>query len=236
MVQRHPRSPAFPSAYVFPGGTLRDDDLHLVPADRLGLARALSERSDTPVDVPRASALYACAMRELFEEAGVLLVRDHSGALLGVDDQDPRLQERLQSTRLALQARELAIADMLAEHAWQPAFDLLIPFSHWVTPRPLGVRFDTRFFIARLPPRQSALHDTLESSEGLWLRPRRALDDDYLILYPTAQHLGRLLAFHTVDDLLAFARVKAIRSVSPELVESSSGVSPVIPTELIDAW
>src|ERR1700680_14493 len=81
MVRRHARSPVLPSAYVFPGGTVRADDLDLELDDTASqrLATALSERSDSPVSAEQATAYYVSALRELFEEAGVLLVRDQEG-------------------------------------------------------------------------------------------------------------------------------------------------------------
>ena len=237
MVRRHVRSAVAPNAYVFPGGTLRADDLEFDPApDAVALARALSERADTPVEPVQAAALYVSALRELFEEAGVLLVCDAEGGPVTVDDADTTLQERLQSTRLTLQAHELSFARVLAEWGWQPAFDRLVPFSHWVTPRLLAARFDTRFFVAEMPPGQAALHDTIETSEGVWLSPLRALEDDYHTVYATAQHLRRISPFGSVRDLLAFARQKPIRRVSPEVVESGSGLSVFLPPELVDAW
>src|SRR5437762_1867857 len=144
MVRRHARSPVAPSAYVFPGGTVRDDDTDLHLADALGAL--LSSRSDTPLDPSAAAALYVAALRELFEEASVLLVHDPTGQLLEVDATDTILQERLESTRLALQARELSLARVLHDWQWTPAFQTLVPFSHWVTPDVLAARFDTRFF------------------------------------------------------------------------------------------
>src|ERR1051326_1642645 len=99
MVGRHAPSPVAPSAYVFPGGTVRDDDFDPggIALHSEHLARALSERSDTPVDAALAGALYVSALRELFEEAGVLLVRDTAGRLLSVDDTDTALRERTAS-------------------------------------------------------------------------------------------------------------------------------------------
>jgi 8-oxo-dGTP pyrophosphatase MutT (NUDIX family) len=169
MVRRHARSPVAPSAYVFPGGTVRGDDLEFRAAglDPAGLAQTLSERSDTPVAAAQAVALYVSALRELFEEAGVLLVRDATGRLLTVDATDTSLQERMAATRLALQAHEFSLATVLAESAYQPAFDLLVPFSHWVTPAALAARFDTRFFVAEMPPGQTALHDTRDQRKRL---------------------------------------------------------------------
>ena len=80
MVRRHARSPVAPSAYVFPSGTVRPDDLEAeYPPDVQTLADVLSARSDTPVESAQAAALYVAAVRELFEEAGVLLVRDAGG-------------------------------------------------------------------------------------------------------------------------------------------------------------
>jgi 8-oxo-dGTP pyrophosphatase MutT (NUDIX family) len=234
MVRRHARSPVAPSAYVFPGGTVRDDDVSPVESD--GLADALSARSDSPVAPGEAGLFYVSAVRELFEEAGVLLARDSFGHLVTVDESDESLRERLASTRLALQARNLSLANVFAEWGWQPAFDLLVPFSHWVTPAVLAARFDTRFFVARMPPGQSALHDTIETSEGVWLTPIQALNAAYHTVYATAQHLRRLSPFHSVDDLLSFAHQKHIKTVQPEVVEGGTGLRVFIKPEIVDSW
>jgi 8-oxo-dGTP pyrophosphatase MutT (NUDIX family) len=238
MVRRHARSPVAPSAYVFPGGTVRPDDLEAEHAPNAqALADMLSARSDTPVEPAQAAALYVAALRELFEEAGVLLVRDAYGwGLLEVDAADQSLQERLESTRLALQARDLSLARVLADWAWQPAFEHLIPFSHWVTPSVLAARFDTWFFVAEMPARQSALHDTIETSEGVWLPPARVLESDYHTVYATAQHLRRLSPYRSVADVLSFAREKRIRRVQPEVIEGGAGLRVFIDPEIVDAW
>jgi 8-oxo-dGTP pyrophosphatase MutT (NUDIX family) len=236
MVRRHARSPAFPSAYVFPGGTVRDDDMSVEVPDFTELGSRLSDRSDVPVDARLAAAYYVCAIRELFEEAGVFLVRGLEGRLLRVGESDTTLEERLESTRLALQARNLSISDVLNDGGWQLAFDLLVPFSHWVTPRLMAARFDTRFFVAEMPRGQSALHDTIETSEGVWLSPARALDDEYHTVYATAQHLRRLAPYQSVDELMRFARSKRIRCVSPEVVEHGSGLNVFIPPDVANDW
>ncbi len=236
MVRRHARSPAFPSAYVFPGGTVDEDDLTLHVADGDGLLMALSERSDTLVTPAEASALFVCAIRELFEEAGVLLVRDAAGGLLEVDVAEVTLQERLESARLALQAHAVSFGEVVAERGWQPAFDRLVPFSHWITPAAVATRFDTRFFVAELPRGQSALHDTIETSEGVWLTPARALRDEYHTLFPTTEHLKRLARFGGVAPLLEFARDKPIRMVSPEVSQQEGGMQIAIRPDLAERW
>jgi 8-oxo-dGTP pyrophosphatase MutT (NUDIX family) len=236
MVRRHARSPAFPSAYVFPGGTVRDDDLTLHVADADQLTEALVGRSDTPVDAEQARALFVCAVRELFEEAGVLLVRDGGGDLLEVDVSEITLQERLESTRLALQAHELTLGQVLADHGWQPAFDRLAPFSHWITPTTVATRFDTHFFVAELPRGQSALHDTIETSEGVWLTPQLALSDGYHTLFPTTEHLKRLAGFGSAAALASFSHSKPIRMVLPEVGPGSDGTRIRIRSDLVDGW
>lgn len=236
MVRRHVRSPVAPSAYVFPGGTVRADDLQVVVPDAAALAQQLTVRSDTPASTADAVAFFVCAIRELFEEAGVFLVTDGHHELLFVAPEDTALQEHLETTRHALQAGQLTLTGVLADNAWQPAFDHLVPFSHWITPRALAARFDTRFFVAELPPGQSALHDTIETSEGVWLAPNRVLEGDYYTVYATAQHLRRLAQFSSVKQLMEFARSKPIRMISPEMIEAGDGVRVFIPPELIDAW
>jgi hypothetical protein len=87
-----------------------------------------------------------------------------------------------------------------------------------------------------MPPRQAALHDTIETSAGAWLSPRRVLDGDYHTVFATAQHLRRLVPFRSVRDLMGFARKKPIRKMQPEVIEGGAGLSVHIQPDLIDAW
>jgi 8-oxo-dGTP pyrophosphatase MutT (NUDIX family) len=104
MVQRHARSRVAPSAYVFPGGTVRADDFGIAPSR---VASAMFDRADTPPEPSEAGAYLGCAVRELFEEAGVLLVRDGAAEPLVVDEFDQALQERHAAARLARQAGQM---------------------------------------------------------------------------------------------------------------------------------
>ena len=236
MVRRHARSRVAPSAYVFPGGTVRGDDRAAFTEHGETLAGALCSRADTQLVADDAAAYYVSAVRELFEEAGVLLACDAGGRLLEVDEAYVALQERLAGARLALQAGDLALSSLLADQDWRPAFDALVPFSHWVTPAVLAARFDTRFFIGEMPPRQAALHCTIETTEGIWISPRQLLDGEYNVVYATAQHLRRIAGFAQVGELVEFARTKAIRRVQPEVVEAGSGLSVYLPPEIVDNW
>jgi 8-oxo-dGTP pyrophosphatase MutT (NUDIX family) len=236
MVRRHARSPVAPHAYVFPGGTVRADDAAFQSADAEHLANLLSRRSDTPVEPERARDYFACALRELFEEAGVLLATDANGSLLGVAQDDVGLQEQLEATRLALQANQVSLAGALQRFDVRPAFEALVPFSHWVTPDAMAARFDARFFVAHMPDGQEALHCTIETSEGAWLRPADVLEGDYHVVYATAQHLRRLKRCDSVTDLLDFARRKPIRRVHPTVTEGADGLSVYLPPDLADNW
>jgi 8-oxo-dGTP pyrophosphatase MutT (NUDIX family) len=236
MVRRHAQSRVAPSAYVFPGGTVRADDVDLPGADSWTLAETIAQRSDALLVDADALAVYATAVRELFEEAGVLLACDQHGDLLQVDAQAIEQQERLAAARLTLQAGERSLAWLLAELSWRPAFDRLVPFSHWVTPIGVPARFDTWFFVADMPRGQEALHCTIETSEGVWLTPGQLLDGDYSIVFPTEKHLRRIAAFRSAAELLDFARAKRILRVQPELTRDGGAIGVRMAPDLVDAW
>jgi hypothetical protein len=97
-------------------------------------------------------------------------------------------------------------------------------------------RIDTRFFVAEMPRGQSALHDTIETSEGVWLPPAQALEPEYHTVYATEQHLRRMSAFRSVAGLIEFARTKAIRMVSPELQHGADGTRVLIRADIAESW
>lgn len=240
MVRRHHHSRAVPGAYVFPGGTIN-------PADAAVAARwldatevAIGSRSDEPVDALTEATLRTCALRELFEEAGVLLARDASGLLADVPEDDEQLQVRLRTARDALQREAVPLDTVLMEVGWVPAHDALTPFSHWVTPEQVPSRFDTWFFVAQMPPGQQALHCDVETTDGRWLTPAEALtgaeSGRYSVIFPTLKHLQRLAQFRRVDELLAFAQVKRIRRVQPVWQDPGGVLEPLIAEKARDDW
>jgi 8-oxo-dGTP pyrophosphatase MutT (NUDIX family) len=161
--RRHGESAVLGGAYVFPGGKADPEDLQW--ADRLDLPAAeLHRRLGEPELSPQeAAGLHVTAIRELFEETGLLLAdvtpqqaREAWAALRG----GPRFDELLES------------------RTWRLAAGALQPWSRWITPRLSSVtrkRFDTRFFVATVPPGQEPGHDTHEATESVWLPPREAL-------------------------------------------------------------
>jgi 8-oxo-dGTP pyrophosphatase MutT (NUDIX family) len=235
MVRRHARAEVSPNVYVFPGGTVRDDDLS-VAHDGSTLAAALSARADAAVSADEALGLYACAVRELFEEAGVLLAVGADGGLVRVDDAHESVREALANLRIASQRRGATLAGVLEQFGWRPAFDRLVPFAHWVTPFGLPARFDTHFFVAEMPAAQEALHCEIETSDGAWLTPRELMEQSYAMVFATQQHVRRLLPFTSAADLLAFARAKPIRRTQPTLLWDGPNWSVSMDPSLEQSW
>jgi 8-oxo-dGTP pyrophosphatase MutT (NUDIX family) len=211
MVRRLARASAFPDVWVFPGGVVHAADAEPLPGEILGAREALvrlSERGGVPPEPDEALGIHRAALRELLEETGVLLARDPDGRAPASAEAD-RLREALRhgETLGALLEGAGLVADLAA----------LTYFSHWITPEGQPRRFDTRFFVAALPPGQSASHCGDETCDGLWIAPRVALDRDaagaFPLVMPTRLHLQRLTPLRTLDDLLATAATKPIRTV-----------------------
>ncbi|MGB5738761.1 MAG: hypothetical protein WBM54_05395 [Woeseia sp.] len=202
LVLRHERA-SFGASYVFPGGVNEDSDA-AVHARCHGLTdEVASQRLGV-----RAGGLdfYSAAIRELFEETGILLAhRAGAGdAFLQVMD------NACEAEREMLNSGELSWQDFLDEHALSPACEALHYFAFWVTPRIFKKRFSTRFFMAALPGTQLACHDGAELTDSCWMRPVDALAsataDEMTLPPPTRATLKELTRFASVSDALDWAR------------------------------
>ncbi len=218
LVRRHERSHAFSNAHVFPGGTVRPDDF-AGPGVSASAVEALQGRADSRPDGDRAAALYRCAMRELFEEAGVLLTHVDSALHAGDAGFPDAPEQDLDELRRSLQQGALTLDNVLVRLKTRPAFEHLVAFSQWVTPVALPARYDTWFFVAEMPSDQEALHCDVETTDGEWANPAVALEGAtqgrFSVVYPTAMHLRRIAGCRTVAELRALAESKAIRRVQP---------------------
>lgn len=206
LVLRHGKT-SFGDSYVFPGGLLEAQD-----CDVFDLCDGVTPaEADARLGVEdQGLSWYSAAIRELFEEAGVLLARDAQSAwadaaqLAGFRDQ---LNEGLLRWRDFLTAHDLRLA--CAE---------LHYFSFWITPRELGKRFSTRFFAARLPAGQGAAHCGRELVDSRWLTAREALQlaecNDVSLPYPTRVTLDALRRFRDVDEFVAWAERACADGVS----------------------
>jgi 8-oxo-dGTP pyrophosphatase MutT (NUDIX family) len=195
-----------PGACVFPGGSVDERD-----ADSgTGWTGPAPEDFGVLLDVPpeRARALVCAAIRETFEESGVLLAGPAG------DGGDPVSNSaELAADRHALLTGTTTLGDVLGRRGLVLRTDLLTPWARWITPEVSPRRFDTWFFAAALPPGQTATAapeghaDPGESESGTWLRPAAALEaaeaGRITLLPPTAVTLRELAAHHDVPGILA---------------------------------
>ena len=214
LLKRHGLSDVLGGAYVFPGGTvdLADADLDLqahLDAPAHVLHAGLGEPD---LDPGQAAALYVAALREAFEETGVLYAHDAGAA------------QAAQATQLLREGR--AFDEVLALMGLRLAASRLQPWSRWITPSVGGVmrkRFDTRFFIAAVPEGQTASHDNHEATESVWLTPREALrrywDGLIELAPPQIMSLAHLARHASVQSVLAQARLRPPPVILPEPFE-----------------
>lgn len=212
LLKRHGLSDVLGGAYVFAGGKVDAADAEIDPRQHLDqppdeLVRQLAEAG---LDEPTATGLFVAAVRELFEESGVLLAVGASADLAGALAQELRagyqFDELLPMMRLRLATREL------------------VPWSRWITPKIHKVsrkRFDTRFFLCRLPEGQQPRHDERETTDSAWVSPRQALaaywNGEVEFAPPQIMSLAHLARHASVEEAL-----RAARAVRPHLVEPES--------------
>jgi 8-oxo-dGTP pyrophosphatase MutT (NUDIX family) len=207
---RRVRAMAFAGGmHVFPGGSVDPADAHASSAWAGPAPSAFAEAFGC--DEPLARALVCAAVRETFEESGVLLAGASPDEVLADVSTD-----EWEAERVALEAREQSLSELLARRALVLRADLLRPFAHWITPEVEPKRFDTRFFVARVPEGQVCREVGTEADERRWLRPQEALDQRLGMLPPTAVALADLAAHPDVEAALAASRT--ITPVLPKLV------------------
>jgi 8-oxo-dGTP pyrophosphatase MutT (NUDIX family) len=219
MLQRNYQSGFMPGMFLFPGGALDAAD-----AAQAVLARCLKLDERTASAALGMSsgglAYWAAAIRESFEEAGVLLAYDEAGAL--VNPREPQRFARFEEYRRKLNAGESVLEAMLERENLTLAVDRLTYFSHWITPEGAPRRYDTRFFIALAPHDQEALPDNVEAIHHVWVSPAQALDryrtGEFKMRTPTLRTLEQFAAFDTTQTLIAALREqRAIPAILPRI-------------------
>jgi 8-oxo-dGTP pyrophosphatase MutT (NUDIX family) len=234
LLRRHRNQAFMGGAYVFPGGRLDDADTDPELAACIGGFRAAdARRLLQETDLPEATALglFVAAIRETFEEAGVLLARDARGSV--VDLSAPETAARFSSYRLELHEGRLTLAELVRREGLIFAPDLLIPYAHWITPETESRRFNTRFLLARLPEGQVPVHDRLELTESSWMTPAFALTEHeagrIILMPPTLKTIEELLSFLNTAQLFAAARSRRIRTTLPEVFRTADGFGIRLP-------
>lgn len=201
LLRRSLESSFMPGRMVFPGGGWQADD-----------------------GDPGGDGLPVCALRELWEEAGVILADDPDRAA----ELDPEARERM---RERVDAGELGLNPALAELGLVADLKALRPYARWITPLARPKRFDTIFYLARMPHGQRARSDEGETVEGIWLSPDRALElntqGDYSLAPPQVRLIGQLAQASSADEL--WAEEPNLTPVLPILHADDSGRTIILP-------
>jgi len=226
MLQRTLNAAFAGGMYVFPGGRV----------DELDGIEELEQLCDG-LDDKHASGLlqiasgglayWVAAIRECFEEAGVLLARNSQTKQLVAFD-EPAIIQRFDEARLKIHDSSLSIIDLCLSENLSLVTDSIHYVSHWITPVGEARRFDTRFFVARAPESQEPLHDSQETIASLWVQPQDALDKlargDLAMFPPTSENLKFLANFKTTAEVLAAAKkVSNPVAILPRLRTNSDG-------------
>ena len=228
LVRRHEGTAFMGGAHVFPGGRVDEVDRDGDATWCDGIDHAVRQLPD--VDRALAIAFHVAATRELFEEAGVLLARDSSGATVAPGDE---ARHRLAGDRHEIHDGRLRLRALIAREQLRLSLDDLVLVAHWVTP-PIDTRqFDTRFFLARVPPGQTPAHDESETTHSAWLTAGAAIAaaarGEITLPPPTWTTLRELQRFATVDAALAWARTRRIARRQPKMFETGGHRMLVLP-------
>jgi hypothetical protein len=164
-----------------------------------------------------ARALVCAAVRETFEESGVMLAGSHDDEVVSDTSGDD-----WEADRLALLDRSLSLAELLRRRNLRLRADLLHGWAHWLTPEVEPKRFDTRFFVAALPAGQRTRHVGGEADRVVWLRPAEAVAGnergEMMLMPPTLAAVKDIDEFGSVDDVLAAAANRDVRRILPKLI------------------
>jgi 8-oxo-dGTP pyrophosphatase MutT (NUDIX family) len=214
LLRRSSKSPGFPDAYVFPGGTLDKTDYS--PQARMRLVGQWR---------PAEPAFTYAAMRETFEECGLLF------------SVEPVAHDALREARTRMLKGERSFSDTLIDLDVRLDARAVRYFSRWITPSVNPHRFDARFFVARAPKEQVAEADALETYDGRWVRPADVLAEvernEIQMIFPTIKHLERIGGFANVYDLLAYTETKKTIPVTPEV---RPGPTFMLPPHFENTW
>jgi len=224
MLRRKPTMAFAPGAFVFPGGSVdaRDADEQVAWAgpDAAEWGRIF----EAPPALAR--ALVCAAVRETFEESGVLLAGESAESVVADTTSD-----EWEADRQALLDRSVSLAELLARRSLVLRADLLRPWARWITPVVESRRFDTRFFAAALPAGQRTRDVGGEASEVTWVAPEEALNagerGDIVLFPPTAVTLSELAACGDLDTVLSGPR--QVAPIIPEVQLREGAVWLTIP-------
>ncbi len=224
MMVRHDQIDFASGALVFPGGSVDASDRELIGRPELFTAGGISD--------PVLLGLRVAAIRETFEESGILLARPQGSSELVSAERAAQVEA---AHREALCEGKIKFADILVEAKLVLALDLLVPYAHWITPAGLPKRFDTHFFLALAPADQVGAHDGKESVDSVWVSPRAALEGAttgrFKLLFPTTRNLIKLGKQPSAAQAITAARSDTIVTVLPQILNEGGRRKLKIPAE-----
>ena len=227
MLQRSLSLAFMPGVHVFPGGALdAADDSPVLQARCVGLDDAAASRA---LGLEHGGLAYwIAAIREAFEEAGILLAYDARGEMVSLNG---AAAERYRAHRQALDEGRSDFTQFVLGEGLRFAVDRLRYFGHWITPVGSPRRYDTRFFLAVTPAGQEVRHDNREAIAHAWVQPREALElcarEAINMRLPTIRTLERFAACSTAAELIAVvASSPAVRALLPRMTRDGRSVLP----------
>ena len=223
MLRRNLASEFVAGAYVFPGGSVDPDDRG--PAAE-ALCRGMTDAEASAILGVESGGLgfWVAALRECFEEAGVMLAQRRADYLVGqgalLDTSEPEVARRFAAHRDAVNTQATGLLDVCRQEDLVLAADTVHYVSHWITPDLAPRRYDTRFFITAAPPGQVARHDDGETIATIWVRPdealARSLAGEIEMLPPTIANLKSIASFRSTGEVMAWAaQVTDVPAVLP---------------------
>lgn len=239
MVRRNLRSDFVGGAYVFPGGAV--DAADAGPEVTACCAGRSDAEASAILEVPSGGLAYwVAALRECFEEAGLLLAYPAAGTARGGDTASALLslaggaEGRFDRHRREVNAGRRRFVDVCLEEGLRLALDRVHYFAHWITPEGAPRRYDTRFFVAAAPAGQVAAHDAAETIAARWIRPADALaahrEGEIELIFPTIRNLQAIGRFTTTGELLAAAAAASrVAAVLPRVVVDGRGIRILLP-------
>jgi 8-oxo-dGTP pyrophosphatase MutT (NUDIX family) len=224
MMVRHYEIDFNSGALVFPGGSVDAGDHEITGRSEL---YAGGEGLDA-----EALGFKIAAIRETFEESGILLAKPRGSTAL-VDAK--RAGEIEAADRAALCEGKTTFLKILTDNGMLLTLDELVPYAHWITPEGMPKRFDTWFFLAAAPPEQAGAHDGKESTDSIWVSPREALaggeSGRFKLPFPTTRNLIKLGKHRSVQAAFDDAHGKPIVTVMPVMTKENGGRQLRIPAE-----
>jgi 8-oxo-dGTP pyrophosphatase MutT (NUDIX family) len=235
MVRRVVQSEFLPDIYVFPGGSVSADDY--LAEETAGICTPVAP---TAADPEGRTALgrgtRAAAIREMFEEANVLLAYQ-DGTMLAINEET---EPRFAGYRRAFNERKGSLIEIAQAERLTLATDRLAYFAHWITPEAMPKRYDTHFFLALAPAEQEAIYDRLETSEGIWIRPAEALDrlsrKEFPTGFPTFHQLRDLTVFSSAQEAIAATTTRYVPTHRPAIKVQDGKPVAYLPDTPEEVW